>query len=194
MGLASAIKRLRDTLELFAEENISEYPDDELIDYAEQRISQLELDKSLFEIAIAYGIGPELIDRWYSSAIAKLSTVGDGEELRSDQLLALLQDIDTEERPDTFLAFFELSSNGYQPTSHNRLGLIHRISRDQGGNWFYCHAHGFNEEASRDYLKVNQMPYLKKLVLDLETRDSDFVREGGRVYVSTTLFSRATKV
>ena len=90
-GLIDAIKDLRETLEYVSEDNIGEFSDEQIVEYASDHISNLELVTSLYEVAIEHNIHGADFDRWFDLAVEKLGELDDDEQLEEADLLALLK-------------------------------------------------------------------------------------------------------
>jgi hypothetical protein len=89
--LFDSVDNLRETLLQVAEENISNYTDDKLIDYANDRINALELENTLQSMAISHGIVGKDFERWYDAALDYIQNIDDMSEIEEDKLLGLLK-------------------------------------------------------------------------------------------------------
>jgi len=91
--LDHAILELRTSLEIYSEENIKKLSDAEVIDFANSRIAELELENSLYNIAILNEITGSTFERWYELATEKFHELKEGEELTEEVLLGLLKTV-----------------------------------------------------------------------------------------------------
>jgi len=89
--LNEAISELKESLSFYAEEDISKLSEVELVDYANQWISDLEFENSLYRLAVANNItGPDF-ERWAALAAEKFNQLQEGEEINEEELLALVK-------------------------------------------------------------------------------------------------------
>ena len=51
--IVEAVEGLKETLELYSEDNISEFSDKKIIEYATDHIASLELENSLYSISLS---------------------------------------------------------------------------------------------------------------------------------------------
>lgn len=91
--LSEAVSRLKESLAFYTEENISKLSDDEIVDYANQWISDLEFENSLYGIAIANNIVGSEYERWSALAIERFNQLEEGDEIEEADLLALLKQV-----------------------------------------------------------------------------------------------------
>lgn len=87
------VEELKNTLEFFSEDDISEYSAEQVVQYAADHISQLEVENALYRLAIEHHITGTDFDKWYDLAAAKLDKTPDGEDVSDDELLALLRSV-----------------------------------------------------------------------------------------------------
>lgn len=91
--LTHALSDLRTSLELYSEENIKKLSDAEIVDLANSRIAELELENSLYNIALLNEITGHDFERWYVLATDKFHELAEGEELTEEVLLKLLKSV-----------------------------------------------------------------------------------------------------
>ena len=87
------VEELKSTLEFFCEDDISEYSAEQVVQYAADHISQLEVENALYRLAIEHHITGTDFDKWYDLAAAKLDKTDPGQEVNDEDLLALLKSV-----------------------------------------------------------------------------------------------------
>ncbi len=92
-SVSGAISRLREMLGFYAQEDISKLGDADLIDYANERIGDLEFSNSLYHLALANNVSAPEFERWFSLAVEKFAELQEGEEISEEDLLDLLKEI-----------------------------------------------------------------------------------------------------
>ncbi len=89
-NLNNAIKSLRETLEFATEENIAEYSDTQIVEHANNTITNLEVENSLQNLALENSMSVADYQKWVVLAIDKLTSLKEGEEVSDEDLLGLL--------------------------------------------------------------------------------------------------------
>ena len=88
--LSESLSGLKESLSFYTEEDISKLSETELVDYANQWISDLEFENSLYRFAIANNITGAEFEKWATLAADKYNQLQEGEEINEDELLALV--------------------------------------------------------------------------------------------------------
>jgi alcohol dehydrogenase class IV len=85
------ISKLRESLSFFADENITDLSDTEIVAAANELIQDLQVKQSLYELAIAHSITGSDFERWSVLAMERLSNMREGDEVSEEDLLELLK-------------------------------------------------------------------------------------------------------
>lgn len=92
-NLSEPISRLRESLSFYSDENLSGLTDAEIIDFANERLSDLEFLNSLYQIAMENNLTLAEFDRWYKLAADRFAEMKEGEEINEEELISLLKQV-----------------------------------------------------------------------------------------------------
>lgn len=88
-SLSAAISELKESLSFYAEDDISKLSEEELVNYANQWIGDLEFENSLYRLALTNNISGADFERWAALAAEKYNQLEEGQEVTEEELLAL---------------------------------------------------------------------------------------------------------